>query len=355
MLQSVVIILVGMMIAAFGIDFAYYFAANNELQTVADSAAMAAATELYRDITVDPSTKRSDARVQAQYYVTSNQVNMLLDNSDVVFGFINPTTKVYSAASFTTPSADPDYASTGGYNAVKVLVRKVQSNSNGQLNTIMANLFGLHSVDVSAGSVALLDQTVNSITNGGVRPVYACEAQFTRTMQDGIPENNVVRIYGDHVEIDGVQNISGCPSMGSGNWGFADLTDCNSGSVGASTVATWFANGYPGVVTAGQCYSTKPGNFIASLRPELDTLVSNGTIFPIPLYSSWGGNGSNTNVTISGFAGFKITNYVATGAQANRYIEGRFYRYMCTTGCSTSGSATSPGGSVVRLRLASRS
>lgn len=354
------IFLVGLMISALAIDFAYYFTARNELQTASDSAALAAATELYRDITVDPTTRRKDATLEAQTYLSKNQPNMTLDTSDVLYGFIDPTTKVYNSASFTTPSNDPNYASTGGYNAVRVLVRKTQGSSNGQLNTILANMVGIHKMDVSTGSVAMVDQTVNTLNNAGLRPIYACQAQFNLTMQDGIPENDTVRIYGDHVEVNGDPNTAGCPAMGSGNWGFADFTDCSAGTVGASTIGDWFASGYPGSVVVGQCYSTKPGNFIASMTSQLDTLVSNGTVFPIPLYNSWGGNGSNTNVNVSGFAGFKITDYVAHGAQSSRYIEGHFYRYVCNSGCSSTYSAnatatTTPGGSLVRLRLASSS
>lgn len=350
------LILFGLMIGALGIDFAYYFTANNELQTAADSAALSAATELYRDINVDPNTKKSDARIQAQYYLTQNQSNMTLNSSDVSFGFVNSSSKVYSSASFATPSNDPNYASTGGLNAVKVLVRKEQGSANGALNTIMANLFGTHEMNMTAGSVAMIDQTVNTIDNGGLRPIYACQAQFNRAMQDGILENNVVRIYGDHVEIDGVQNISGCPTMGSGNWGFSDLRNCSPDAVGTSTINDWFATGFPGEVDIGQCYSTDPGNFISAISGTLDTLIANQTVFPIPLYNSWSGNGSNSMVNISGFGGFNITGYKANGAQASRYIEGRFARYVCKTGCSSgSPGASTPGGSVVKLRLASRS
>jgi Flp pilus assembly protein TadG len=347
---------VGLMISALAIDFTYYFCARNIMQTAADSAALAAAEEMYRDITPDPATRLNDARTQAKLYLVKNQPNMTLENTDVLFGYINPATRLYDPNTFSTPSNNPNYAATNGYNAVRILVRKTADSSNGALNTIMANMVGLHKMDVAVGSVALVDQAVSGIDNGGLRPIYACQAQFNRTMQDSIPENNVVRIYGDHVEIDGVQNVTGCPAMGSGNWGFADFTNCGAGTVGASTIRDWFASGYPGPVNIGQCYSTKPGNFISSMRTQLDTLVANGTVFPIPLYDSWGGNGSNTHVNVSGFAGFKITNYVATGAQANRYIEGRFYRYVCRmgSGCTTGGSGTiSPAGSVVRLRLAS--
>jgi hypothetical protein len=347
--------LLTLMFAALCVDFAYYFTAGNVLQTSADSAALAAATELYDDITVNPPTRMADAALQAQSYLTKNQSNMTLAASDVLFGFVDPASKIYKAASFNTPSADPNYALTGGFNGVRVLVRKTQDSTNGQINTLFANLVGVHKADLSAGSVAMVDQTVNTMTSG-LRPIYACQAQFNYAMQDGIINNNVVRIYGDHVEVDGVQNISGCPSMGSGNWGFADLRDCSPGAVGTSTIKDWFETGFPGQVDVGKCYSSDPGNFISAISDVLDTLVSDKTIFPIPLYNHWSGSGSNTTVDISGFAGFQMTGYKGNGASADRYIEGHFSRYVCKTGCSSgTGHTTTPSGSVVRIRLASRS
>lgn len=348
-------LLISLMFSSLAIDFGYYYAAKNKLQTAADSATMAATQELYRSIQVDPSDKMDDARAQAEALVTENEPNLSLDTDDVLFGFVDPATKTYNPATFRTPSNNADYASTGGYNAVRVRVRKTSDSPNNGLNTIMANLMGITRMNTQATAVALVDQSVNAITDGGLRPIYACEAQFNRTMQDGIPENNVVRIYGDHVEVDGVQNEAGCPAMGSGNWGFADLTDCNSGTVGASTIRDWFANGYPGTVTAGQCYSTKPGNFISSISSELDTLINNETVFSVPLYDSWSGNGSNGKVNVSAFAGFKISGYLANGSASSRYIEGHFFRHTCSTGCSSSGNGgTSPGGAIVKIRMASR-
>jgi hypothetical protein len=209
-----------------------------------------------------------------------------------------------------------------------------------------------------ADSIALMDQTVNGIDNGGLRPIYVCEAQFKKAMEDGVPENDVVRIYGDHVEVNGVQTQTGCPAMGSGNWGFADLRNCSPDAVGSSTIRDWLTKGFPGTVNVGQCYSSSPGNFISSASTELDKLVSDKTVFPLPLYDSWSGNGSNTSVNVSGFVGFKITSYKANGSQASRYIEGRFQRYACKQGCvsgnSHTGASTTPGGSVVKIRLASQ-
>jgi hypothetical protein len=135
----------------------------------------------------------------------------------------------------------------------------------------------------------------------------------------------------------------------------ADLRNCSPDAVGTSTINDWFATGFPGEVDTGKCYSTDPGNFISAISGALDTLIANKTVFPIPLYNSWSGSGSNSTVNISGFAGFNITGYKANGAQSGRYIEGHFSRYICKSGCASGNPGTStPGGSVVKLRLASR-
>lgn len=355
-IQLVGLIIITLMFAAMGVDMAYYFAAQNQLQTSADSAALAATTELYRSIEVDPATKRDDAEAVAVDLVQANNDALTLASEDVTFGYIDPVSKLYNASTFATPSTDPDYSATGGYNAVKVTVKRREGSANDPLPTFFANMFGVDHMDTEASSVALIDQTVNGITNGGLRPMYVCEAQFNRAMQDGVPNNNVVRIYGDHVEVDGVQNQTGCPALGSGNWSFADLRNCSPDAVGSSTIRDWLATGFPGTVNVGECYSSSPGNFISSASNQLDNLISNGTLFPLPLYDSWSGGGSNTAVNVSGFVGFKITGYKANGAAASRYIEGRFDRYTCKTGCTTGnsndGGTTTPGGSVVKIRLA---
>lgn len=354
-IQLIGLMIISLMFAAVGVDMAYYFAAQNQLQTNADSAALAATDEFYRDIEINPSTKQENAIDAAVELVQANNPDLSLDSGDISFGFIDPISKKYNAASFATPSTNPDYNQTNGYNAIKVTVKRREGSVNNPLPTFFANLLHIDHMDAEASSVALIDQTVNSVTDGGLRPMYVCEAQFSRAMQDGVPSNNVVRIYGDHVEIDGVQNISGCPAMGSGNWGFADLRNCSPDAVGSSTIRDWLATGFPGTVNVGQCYSSSPGNFISSASNELDTLIRNKTTFPLPLYNSWSGNGSNTSVNVSGFVGFKITAYKANGSAASRYIEGRFERYACKKGCTSNNNGTgetTPGGSVVRLRLA---
>jgi Flp pilus assembly protein TadG len=356
MIQFLGLSILTMMVSALAIDFGYYFSVQNNLQTVANSAALAAAGELYNSIDVDPPSKIADARQIAQELADENETGVVVGSDDVVFGFVDPATKKYNSGNFRTPSANPNYALTGGYNAVYVRIRHATGGSNAPIRTIMANMLGIRDMNADAEAIAMVDQTIDSVSNGGVRPIYACQAQFDRVMQDGIPQNDVVKIYGDHVEVNGIQNQTGCPAMGSGNWGFADLTNCNADAVGSSTISDWFSTGYPGTVNVGRCYSTNPGNFIPSIEPELDKLIADKTIFPIPLYNSWAGSGSNSRVDVSGFVGFQITGYKSNGPASERYIQGKFQRFNCKQGCSsTDTGATTPGGAVVKLRLAYRS
>jgi len=351
------LIAIGLMISALAIDFSYYYTAYNVIHTAADSAALAAATELYRDRQPSPKVRLNDARAQAQQYLMRNQPNLELESNDLVFGFIDPATKVYNRATFATPTANPNYAYSHGYNGVWVRVNKSLGSANGQLNTIMAHLIGIHKMNMHATAVAVVDQSINSITNGGVRPIYACEAQVDQAMQDGVLENNSVRIYADHVSLDGADSTDGCPPRGSGTWSFADFSGCKASNLGASTMNNWFAAGYRGTVSAEQCYATQAGgDFISQLAEELNRLSAHGTVFPIPIYNSWAGSDSGAHVNLNGFVGFKISRLVNTGPVAERYIEGHFARYFCNEGCRTVGAAIArPAGSVVKVRLAYRS
>lgn len=350
------LIAISLMVSALVIDFAYYYAAYNAIHTAADSAALAAATELFRDPQPDPDVRMRDAQVQAQQYLMRNQPNISLQANDVVFGYIDPLKKVYNRVTFATPTADPNLQFAKGYNSVWVKVSKTEDSANGPLNTLMGNLLGVHHMNMEATAVAMVDQSTNTISSGGLRPIYACENQVAQAMQDGILENNQVRIFSDHVEVDGNAASGGCPAKGTGNWSFADFTGCGSSNVGAGTIRDWMGAGYRGTVQANQCYGVRAGDFIANLGEELNGLIAHQTVFPIPMYNAWAGSGKKANVTVNGFVGFKVTNYMASGPESERYIEGHFSRYLCNQGCRSESPAISrPAGSVVKIRLASRS
>jgi hypothetical protein len=118
-------------------------------------------------------------------------------------------------------------------------------------------------------------------------------------------------------------------------------------------MANWIRDGYPGAVNVGTQYSTQPGNSISSssVQNALDSLISDGTIITIPLYNQYSGNGSNTQVRVSGFAGFRITGYRATGKAHQRYVEGYFVKSLCNSQCRSGNGNSSAGGGVAKIRL----
>ncbi len=350
-LYTIGVILVGLTISAVGVDMGFYFSAQNQLQTTADAAALAATRELYLGSGSDVATRMQDAITDAQDLVFDNLGTDALLEDDVIYGFIDPSDKIYDPETFATPSADSDYELTNGYNAVRVTVRRDGSTS--QLPTIFANMVGIANMDASASSVALIDNTISSITDGGIRPIYACQGQFDAAAADGNLENNVIRIYGKGYAVDGNTSVAGCPALGSGNWGFADLRDCSPGAVGMPLLSSWFEHGYPGTVSTGECYSTQPGNGINSgpVSGALNKIV--GKQILVPLIDTFNGSGSNTQVEVSAFAGFVITGYQANGN--NSWIEGYFTTALCKKGCTSDGGNGPTGGSVVKLRLANRS
>ncbi len=341
------VILVSLMMATLAVDIPFYFSVQNQLQTSAEAAALAGGHELYNSLGNSPADKMSDAEDQATDYAQLNfETNMRPE--DITFGyydFINNT-------GFTAVPALSGYESTGGYNAVSISVFADDDNSGegsgGPVPTIFARLLGLQAFDSAASATSALDNRIGAMT--GLRPIYGCQAQFDLAGADGDLTNDVVQIYGDEFRLNG--DPLTCPVPASGNWGFADLRDCSPGSPGTSNMRDWFANGFPGEVSSGECYSSSPGNFISAISNELDTLIADGTIISIPVIDTFNGSGSNTSVDVSGFSGFVLTDYRANGPASGRYIEGYFTSSTCSSDCTVDSGMTN-GGSIAKLRLVS--
>jgi hypothetical protein len=242
---------------AFTVDFGSYYTSQNQMQTAAMAGALAGAQVLY---TGNAPGNVTDAVTEAEASVDDNYVD---STKAVYLGYVDPANRTVDMSSFQTPTTNLAYYPSRGYNAVMVNVAKTRNSPSGGIPNFLGTLMGMNAMQAGASSVAMLDRNVNSVT-GGLRPIYVCQAQYNQAIADGNLSNNLIRIYGKQFYIDGQTTISGCPTPGSGNWGFADLRDCNAGSVGASTIGEWFAKGYPGLVQSGQCYSTKPGNFLGS-------------------------------------------------------------------------------------------
>ncbi len=337
--------MVALMMAALAVDIPFYFSVQNQLQTSAEAAALAGGYELYNSLGDTPDDKMSDADDRATDYAELNfETNLRAE--DITFGyndFINGT-------GFSAGPSLTGYESTGGYNAISVTVWADDDNSGtgsgGPVPTIFARLFGIQEFDSAATATAALDNRIGGMS--GLRPIYGCQAQWDLANADDDLTNDVVQIYGEEFRLNG--DPLTCPVPGPGNWGFADLRDCSPGSPGTSNMRDWFAEGFPGMVSTGECYSTSPGNFISSISDELDTLIADETVITIPIIDTFNGGGSNTSVDVSSFAGFVITDYRGNGPASGRYIEGYFTSTTCSSDCVVDPSMMN-GGSIAKLRL----
>jgi hypothetical protein len=357
-IQFIGVIFISLMFSAVAIDLGYFFTAQNQLQSAADAAALAATKELFTSNALDAGTRLASARTQASSLVDTygNSTNLIKIDpaTDVTFGYIDPVTKQYNAGTFATASNDPNLAKMAGFNATKVTVKRTANSASGKaLGTIFSRMFGVNSMDAQANAVAMMDGTITQVSKG-LRPFYGCVSQYNQANADSNPTNNIVRVYGEDLTIDG--HSAGCPPAPSGNWGFADFRDSGASSPGNSTLTDWVTNGYSGSspVIAGHDYSTAPGASLGSngISSALDQLIANKTPVLLALIDSVSGSGSNTTAHVSSFVGFVFTGYQANSGQGGPYVEGYFTRYICNEQCST-GTTVNYGNGIVKLRLAS--
>jgi Flp pilus assembly protein TadG len=360
------VVLITLMISALCIDLGVAYAFQNHMQNAADAAALAAAKTFFTDDSTSAATRRSRARTQASNLVTSNEGYMSLaqdSNQDIQFGFISPSTKKYNPAGFTTPTNDPNYTMYGGHNAVAVSIRRTDTSPAGALPALVSQIIGNKKMMVSATGVAMMDNNISQV-RGGLRPFYGCWAQYKAAMADGNPQNDVAQIYGS-LRLNG-NNVAGCPTYTSGNWGYADLRNGVPNAPGNSTVRRWIEHGYgvpttPGgsvpsdeqnATTINTDYSVQPGNAISSASSEIDNLICDKTVITIPLVDSLTGSGSNTKARVVGYVGFVITRRVSTGPASGRLVEGYFVNDVCTSRCTTGGGVSPyPGGGLAKLKI----
>lgn len=134
---------VGMGVAALAIDTGLMYSAKQELQSAADSAALAAASQL--GATSDASAL---ATAEAKRFAKLNDVmgeDADLVDADVVFGHA-----VLDGTKYTfQPGADPK-------DAVRVTLKRDQTVSDGPVSLLFAKTFGMTGARMQASAVAML-------------------------------------------------------------------------------------------------------------------------------------------------------------------------------------------------------
>ena len=147
----VMVVLIG--ITALAVDIGYVATTKNELQNVADAAALAAANQLgaiYQGMPYDDQETYEcgaddkeiikGAAIDVAYKNIAGGENIIVSDSDVRIGDWN-------GQSFTEQDAQPD--------AVQVTARR-DGAANGPITTFFAKIFGIDTVDVLADAIAAL-------------------------------------------------------------------------------------------------------------------------------------------------------------------------------------------------------
>lgn len=174
----------------------------------------------------------------------------------------------------------------------------------------------------------------------GARPIAICVqnehvAGYLGTGPDlGVhPSPNVHRIMFTKA------NPLACGNRAPGNWGYVDF---DGGSNSNGDLRAWLANGFSSTVAVGDCDATgapgtpcagDPGSSGGSVSSALDTLVASGEAFPIIIFDSVRGNGSNVGYNVYAFLGVILRGYRVTGAESQRYFDFEFTRITRAGNC----------------------
>jgi Flp pilus assembly protein TadG len=165
-----IVVLVG--IVAFTVDLGYITLTKTELQSAADSAALAGASELVNGT--------SAAQAEALSYITKNKAGghaLTSGNVTFEFGDWNPTSR-----KFTTNSTDP--------NGIRV------TSKVSQQPTFFAKIFGMNSFDTSAEAIAVYQpRDISIVLDYSGSMCYDSQFRNINLIGQAAVEANLKQIY----------------------------------------------------------------------------------------------------------------------------------------------------------------
>ena len=225
-------------VAALAVDTGLMFSARQELQTAADAAALAAASQLGKS-SGDPFAA---AKLEAQKYAKQNRVmgdDADLIDSDVVFGHANKVGDKFEFQEGVTP-----------LDAVKVTLKRDQTVSDGPVSLFFGKTLGVHSARLKASATAMIvprDIAVVVDLSGSMND----DSEFYHSKQFQSERTGTI----DGVQIN-IEKIWGALPVSTGKAGVLNGTNPSSpGAATASNAQPGNGSGSPtiaGAATAGQ-------------------------------------------------------------------------------------------------------
>lgn len=239
-----------------------------------------------------------------------------------------------AAVTACTPSPGASAGATSGH----VLV-----TAESTVTYAFAPIIGVNSKTMASTTVARYGIPISA---GGLRPFGLCYDAMT-----ALPEYQAWNpALGPSQQVTIVYSKSGQPNACNGgdpvpgNWATMDF---DGGGNSNADIQNWTMNGYPDLVSPGPIPGDT-GAFSPSLATELQTLQDTELIFPLPLFQSASGTGSNASFDVVGFVSVQIMDFQTGGSQANRSLTLRFHAAVVEGACCDA-SGVDTGTRVVQI------
>lgn len=332
LLAALIVVLIGLL--AFAVDLGYISLVRGQMQTAADAAALASASQLLdRDwLQGDTSQSLAEADAQAGRFAAANRaggVALKLGTGDVEYGYIaNPR----------DPGSPFDVGRTP-YNSARVTVQRTEAQ-NGELGLFFAKIFNRNSLPLQTSATATYEGAIGGFEFNDNDPhqkslllpytvhVDHWEAAFTAgsDLFGRNPETGEVTAVGD-----GILEVKLFPtSTTSGNFGTIDIgssdnstSDIERQTLNGPSRADFEAMGRKFELgTDGTLVLDGDTGISAGVKDAMKQIEGQARI--IPLYTTVTGDGDNSRFTITRFVGCTVVSVKLTGGDKHILIQPEF-------------------------------
>lgn len=330
------VIIIGML--AFTVDLGYVSLVRGQMQSAADAAALAGASQLLdRDMLHgDPYQTLTDADAQASSFSTANKaggVSLALGTGDITYGYIaNPA-----------DANSPFVTDHRPFNSAQVRVRRTTAQ-NGELGLFFAPIFNRDSMALQAQATATLEGNVKGFEfNSNVSNQKCLLLPFVLdvTVWDAALAGSGgtdVWSYNSSTKAitaaaDGIREVKLYPTKGTapGNFGTIDIGSSNNSTADLERQILNGPNQADFALMGGKVELGADGTLVlegdtgisAGFKDELTAIKGQPRIIPL-FRSPVTGNGNNSRFTVVRWVGCVILDLKLTGGDKYMVIQPEF-------------------------------
>jgi hypothetical protein len=319
---------------AFAIDLGYIMLVRTQLQSSADSAALAATSNLLESHFLTPSpttaTTQTLAKATARTYAGSNWAagaTVGLGDADITIGRLDLSVKGNTTLTFSDPTR---------YNAVQVRVRRT-SEQNGEVPTAFARVLGIPMSATQAIALAVYSDNLLGFhapkpgtTNLQILPIVLDKPTWDQLIAGNATDSWKWNESSKQVTAgqDGVKEANLYPegTGAPGNRGTIRIGhDSNSTHVISQQIRDGLSShdmgGLDAEIVLGENGTTSlPGDpgMSNGIKDDLASIIGQERV--VPLFTGISGNGGNAQYTIVQFVGVRVMAVQLTGNPSTRYV-----------------------------------